>query len=142
MDIIIHNQMIRPWNRSQQLQRLFPKPNSERETPIDLEHLDKMDVGGEGNKKRSNWSKFEDEDVSIDLDADDEDTHPIGQQAAKRKGKRKFKSDIQGMTENFNTMREQFNEYKPLKKAEYDLKQKQLEVEEIKAKYALARSSN
>ncbi|KZV32195.1 hypothetical protein F511_29770 [Dorcoceras hygrometricum] len=34
---------------------------SERETPIDLEHLDKVDIGGEGKKKRSNWSKAEDE---------------------------------------------------------------------------------
>ncbi|KZV56797.1 Myb family protein-like protein [Dorcoceras hygrometricum] len=67
---------------------------SERETPIDLEHLDKVDVGGEGKKKLSNWSKTEDE----------------------------------------------FNEYKLVKKAEYDLKQKQLEVEDIKAKAALARS--
>ncbi|KZV14534.1 protein STRUBBELIG-receptor FAMILY 3 [Dorcoceras hygrometricum] len=35
---------------------------SKREIPVDLEHLDKVDdVGGEGNKKRSNWSKTEDE---------------------------------------------------------------------------------
>ncbi|KZV37401.1 hypothetical protein F511_01269 [Dorcoceras hygrometricum] len=34
---------------------------SERETLIDLEHLDNVDVGGEGKKKRSNWSKAEDE---------------------------------------------------------------------------------
>ncbi|KZV39796.1 Myb family protein-like protein [Dorcoceras hygrometricum] len=98
---------------------------SKRETPIDLEHLDKVYVGGEGKKKRSNWSKAEDEsgehmvrtkktrtsesgasntssnqDLSIDLDAEDEETRPI----------------------------------------EYDLKQKQLEVEEIKEKDALARS--
>ncbi|KZV38262.1 hypothetical protein F511_36478 [Dorcoceras hygrometricum] len=110
---------------------------SERETPIDLEHLDKVDVGGEGEKKRLNWSKPEDEsgdhvvrtkktrnsesgasntssnqNVSIDLDVDDEDTHPIGQKATKREGKSKVKSDIQGMTVNFNTMCEQFNEYK------------------------------
>ncbi|KZV54410.1 Myb family protein-like protein [Dorcoceras hygrometricum] len=80
------------------------------------------------------------QNVSIDLDAEDEETRPIGQKAAKRKGKSKVKSDIQGMTENFNSMREQFNEYKLVKKAEYELKQKQLEVEEIKAKAALARS--
>ncbi|KZV38758.1 Antitermination NusB domain-containing protein isoform 1 [Dorcoceras hygrometricum] len=41
---------------------LFSKTQlSERESPIDLEHLDKVDVGGEGKKKRSNWSKAEDE---------------------------------------------------------------------------------
>ncbi|XP_042466084.1 glutathione S-transferase T3-like [Zingiber officinale] len=60
------------------------------------------------------------QDVSIDLD--EEDTRPMGQNATKKKEKDKF------------------IEYTRVQKPEVDLKQKQLAVEEIKAKAALSKS--
>ncbi|KZV38261.1 5'-nucleotidase domain-containing protein 4, partial [Dorcoceras hygrometricum] len=88
--------------------------------PNDINGRDLFDMSGDHvvrTKKTRNSESgasytSSNQDVSIDLDVDDEDTHPIGQKAAKRKGKSKVKSDIQGMTVNFNTMCEQFNEYK------------------------------
>ncbi|XP_075499260.1 uncharacterized protein LOC142537646 [Primulina tabacum] len=77
------------------------------------------------------------QDVSIDLD--DEDTRPMGQKAAKRKGKDRVKSTIEDLTVNYNNVFAKFTEYTSVKKSEVDLKQKQLEVEEIKAKAALSR---
>ncbi|XP_042396424.1 glutathione S-transferase T3-like [Zingiber officinale] len=78
------------------------------------------------------------QDVSIDLDY--EDTHPMGQKAAKRKGKDKVKSTMEDLTVNYNNIITKFTEYTSVKKSEVDLKQKQLEVEEIKAKAALFKS--
>ncbi|XP_042410153.1 glutathione S-transferase T3-like [Zingiber officinale] len=78
------------------------------------------------------------QDVSIDLDY--EDTHPMGQKATKRKGKDKVKSTMEDLTINYNNIITKFTEYKGVKKSEVDLKQKQLEVEEIKAKVALSKS--
>ncbi|XP_042467059.1 glutathione S-transferase T3-like [Zingiber officinale] len=78
------------------------------------------------------------QDVSIDLDY--EDTRPMGQKAAKRKGKDKVKSTMEDLTVNYNNIITKFTEYTSVKKSEVDLKQKQLEVEEIKAKAALSKS--
>ncbi|XP_042460767.1 uncharacterized protein LOC122044329 [Zingiber officinale] len=78
------------------------------------------------------------QDVSIDLDY--EDTRPMGQKAAKRKGKDKVKSTMVDLTVNYNNIITKFTEYTSVKKSEVDLKQKQLEVEEIKAKAALSKS--
>ncbi|XP_042441479.1 glutathione S-transferase T3-like [Zingiber officinale] len=77
------------------------------------------------------------QDVSIDLDY--EDTRLIGQKAAKRKGK-KVKSTMEDLTVNYNNIITKFTEYTSVKKSEVDLKQKQLEAEEIKAKAALSKS--
>ncbi|XP_042460046.1 uncharacterized protein LOC122043486 [Zingiber officinale] len=78
------------------------------------------------------------QDVSIHLD--DEDTHPMGQKTAKRKGKDKVKSTMEDLTVNYNNIITKFTEYTSVKKSEVDFKQKQLEVEEIKAKAALLKS--
>ncbi|XP_042396718.1 glutathione S-transferase T3-like [Zingiber officinale] len=78
------------------------------------------------------------QDVSINLDY--EDTRPMGQKAAKRKGKDKVKSTMEDLTVNYNNTITKFTEYTSVKKSEVDLKQKQLEVEEIKAKAALFKS--
>ncbi|XP_074556854.1 uncharacterized protein LOC141812758 [Curcuma longa] len=78
------------------------------------------------------------QNVSIDLD--DEDTRPMGQKAAKRKGKEKVKSTMEDLAINYNNIFAKFTEYTSVKKSEVDLKQKQLEVEEIKAKAALSKS--
>ncbi|XP_042408047.1 glutathione S-transferase T3-like [Zingiber officinale] len=78
------------------------------------------------------------QDVSIDLDY--EDTRPMGQKAAKRKGKDKVKSTMEDLTVNYNNIITKFTEYTSVKKSEVDLKQKQLEVEEIKAKDVLSKS--
>ncbi|XP_042396763.1 glutathione S-transferase T3-like [Zingiber officinale] len=66
------------------------------------------------------------QDVSIDLDY--EDTRPMGQKAAKRKGKDKVKSTIEDLRVNYNNIITKFTEYTSVKKSEVDLKQKQLEV--------------
>ncbi|XP_042401310.1 uncharacterized protein LOC121991366 [Zingiber officinale] len=78
------------------------------------------------------------QDVSINLDY--EDTHPIGQKTAKRKGKDKVKSTMEDLTVNYNNIITKFTKYTSMKKSEVDLKQKQFEVEEIKAKAALSKS--
>ncbi|XP_073314759.1 uncharacterized protein [Primulina huaijiensis] len=78
------------------------------------------------------------QEVSIDLD--DEDTRPMGQKAAKRKGKDRVKSTIEDLTVNYSNIFTKFAEYTNVKKYEVHLKRKQLEVEEIKAKAALSRS--
>ncbi|XP_074560261.1 uncharacterized protein LOC141816371 [Curcuma longa] len=78
------------------------------------------------------------QNVSIDLD--DEDIRPMGQKAAKRKGKEKVKSTMEDLAINYNNIFVKFTEYTSMKKSEVDLKQKQLEVEEIKAKAALSKS--
>ncbi|XP_042436865.1 uncharacterized protein LOC122022815 [Zingiber officinale] len=78
------------------------------------------------------------QDMSIDLDY--EDTRPMGQNTAKRKGKDKVKSTMEDLTVNYNNIITKFTEYTSVKKSEVDLKQKQLEVEEIKAKAALSKS--
>ncbi|XP_042432479.1 glutathione S-transferase T3-like [Zingiber officinale] len=77
------------------------------------------------------------QDVSIDLD--DEDTRPMGQKAKKKKGKDKVKSTMEDLTINYNNIITKFIECTSMKKSEVDLKQKQLEVEEIKAKIALSK---
>ncbi|XP_042415315.1 glutathione S-transferase T3-like [Zingiber officinale] len=78
------------------------------------------------------------QDVSIDMDY--EDNHPMGQKAAKRKGKDKVKSTMEDLTVNYNNIITKFTEYASVKKSEVDLKQKQLEIEEIKAKAVLSKS--
>ncbi|XP_042415314.1 uncharacterized protein LOC122004504 [Zingiber officinale] len=78
------------------------------------------------------------QDVSIDLD--DEDTRPMGQKAAKRKEKNKVKLTIEDLIVNYNNIITKFTECTSVKKSEVDLKQKQLEVQDIKAKAALSKS--
>ncbi|XP_073153389.1 glutathione S-transferase T3-like [Henckelia pumila] len=75
---------------------------------------------------------------NVSIDIDDEDTHPMGRKAAKRKGKDKVKSTMEDLTVNYDSIFSKFNEYTNVKKSEVDLKQKQLEVEEIKAKASLS----
>ncbi|XP_073291075.1 uncharacterized protein [Primulina huaijiensis] len=78
------------------------------------------------------------QEVSIDLD--DEDTRPMERKATKKKGKDRVKSTIEDLAVNYSNIFAKFTEYTSVKKSEVDLKQKQLEVEEIKAKAALSRS--
>ncbi|XP_073119766.1 glutathione S-transferase T3-like [Henckelia pumila] len=78
------------------------------------------------------------QDVSVYLD--DEDTRPMGQKVAKKKGKDKVKSTMKDMTVNYNNIFAKFTEYTNVKKLEVGLKQKQLKVEEIKAKVVLSKS--
>ncbi|XP_042404775.1 uncharacterized protein LOC121994972 [Zingiber officinale] len=89
-------------------------------------------------KKSGASNTSSNQDVSIDLDY--EHTRPMGQKAAKRKGKDKVKSTMEDLTVNYNNIITKFTEYTSVKKSEVDLKQKQLEVEEIKAKAALSKS--
>ncbi|XP_075515520.1 uncharacterized protein LOC142550166 [Primulina tabacum] len=77
------------------------------------------------------------QEMSIDLD--DEDTRPMGQNSAKIKGKDIVKSTMEDLTINYNNIFVKFTEYTSVKKSEVDLKQKQLEAEEIKAKIALSK---
>ncbi|XP_073132172.1 glutathione S-transferase T2-like [Henckelia pumila] len=76
------------------------------------------------------------QNVSIDLD--DEHDRPMGQKAAKKKGKDKVKSTMEYLTVNYDNIFSKFNEYTNVKKSEVNLKQKKLEVEEIKAKASLS----
>ncbi|XP_042466082.1 glutathione S-transferase T3-like [Zingiber officinale] len=76
------------------------------------------------------------QDVSIDLD--DEDTCPMRRKAVKRKRK-DSKLTMEDLTVNYNNIFTKFTEYTSVKKFEDDLKQKQLEVEEIKVKAALSK---
>ncbi|XP_042459824.1 glutathione S-transferase T3-like [Zingiber officinale] len=78
------------------------------------------------------------QNVSIDLD--DEDTRLMGQKATKKKGKDKVKSTMEDLAVNYNNIITKFTEYTSVKKSEVDLKQKQLKIEEIKAKVALSKS--
>ncbi|XP_075486254.1 glutathione S-transferase T3-like [Primulina tabacum] len=64
---------------------------------------------------------FSNQEVSIDLD--DEDTRPMGQKPAKRKGKDRVKSTIEDLAVNYNNIFAKFTEYKSVKKSEVDLKQ-------------------
>ncbi|XP_073153874.1 glutathione S-transferase T3-like [Henckelia pumila] len=75
---------------------------------------------------------------NVSVDIDDEDNRPMGRKATKRKGKDKVKSTMEDLTVNYNSIFSKFNEYTNVKKSEVDLKQKQLEVEEIKAKTSLS----
>ncbi|XP_042401173.1 glutathione S-transferase T3-like [Zingiber officinale] len=79
------------------------------------------------------------QDASLHVDLNEEETHPMGQKIAKRKGKGKMKSDIEGMTTNLDNMYAKFTEYTSIKMVEVEMKQKQLKVEEIKAKTVLAK---
>ncbi|XP_073121755.1 uncharacterized protein [Henckelia pumila] len=80
------------------------------------------------------------QNVSIDLD--DEDSRPMGQKTAKRNGKRQSKITMEDLKVNYDNIFENFTEYTSIKKSEVGLKQKQLEVEEIKAKTALSKSES
>ncbi|KAG6469816.1 hypothetical protein ZIOFF_070747 [Zingiber officinale] len=62
------------------------------------------------------------QDVSIDLDY--ENTRPMRQKAAKRKGKYKVKSTMEDLTVNYNNIITKFTEYTSVKKSEVELKQK------------------
>ncbi|XP_073133774.1 uncharacterized protein [Henckelia pumila] len=75
---------------------------------------------------------------NVSVDIDDEDTRPMGRKTTKRKGKDKFKSTMEDLTVNYDSIFSKFNEYTNVKKSKVDLKQKQLEVEEIKAKTSLS----
>ncbi|XP_073129833.1 glutathione S-transferase T3-like [Henckelia pumila] len=71
---------------------------------------------------------------NVSIDIDDEDTRPMGRKTAKIKGKDKVKSTMEDLTVNYDSIFSKFNEYTNVKKSKVDLKQKQREVEEIKAK--------
>ncbi|XP_042467623.1 uncharacterized protein LOC122050814 [Zingiber officinale] len=105
-------------------------------TPQSVDHFVATKKTRTSESGASNTSS--NQDVSIDLDY--EDTRPMGQKAAKRKGKDKVKSTMEDLTVNYNNIITKFTEYTSVKKSEVDLKQKQLEVEEIKAKAALSKS--
>ncbi|XP_073153520.1 glutathione S-transferase T3-like [Henckelia pumila] len=75
---------------------------------------------------------------NVSIDIDDEDTRPMGRKATKKKGKDKVKSTMEDLKVNYDNIFSKFNEYTNVKKSEVDLKQKQLEVEEIKTKTFLS----
>ncbi|XP_073049634.1 uncharacterized protein [Primulina eburnea] len=79
-------------------------------------------------------------DASIDLDINEEEIRPIGQKAAKRKGKNKAKSSMEDLTTRYDSMFECFTQYTDIKKSESEWKQKELAIEEMKAKAALNKS--
>ncbi|XP_073049704.1 uncharacterized protein [Primulina eburnea] len=79
-------------------------------------------------------------DASIDLDINEEEIRPIGQKAAKRKGKNKAKSSMEDLTTRYDSMFESFTQYTDIKKNESEWKQKELAIEEMKAKAALNKS--
>ncbi|XP_075507645.1 uncharacterized protein LOC142544488 [Primulina tabacum] len=79
------------------------------------------------------------QDASLHVDLIEEENRPMGQKAAKRKGKGKTRSDMECMTTNLDNMFAKFTEYTSMKKVEVEMKQKQLEVEEMKAKAAMAK---
>ncbi|XP_073054105.1 uncharacterized protein [Primulina eburnea] len=78
-------------------------------------------------------------DASVDLDINEEEIRLIGQKAAKRKGKNKAKSSMEDMTR-YDSMFESFTQYTDIKKNESEWKQKELAIEEMKAKAALKKS--
>ncbi|XP_075473365.1 uncharacterized protein LOC142504374 [Primulina tabacum] len=55
-------------------------------------------------------------DVSVDLDINEEEIRPIGQKAAKRKGKNKAKSSMEEMKTRHDSMFESFAQYTDIKK--------------------------
>ncbi|XP_075475723.1 uncharacterized protein LOC142510344 [Primulina tabacum] len=79
-------------------------------------------------------------DASVDLDINEEEIRPIGQKAAKRKEKNKAKSSMEVMTTRYDSMFESFTQYTDIKKNESEWKQKELAIEEMKAKAALNKS--
>ncbi|XP_073050308.1 glutathione S-transferase T3-like [Primulina eburnea] len=79
-------------------------------------------------------------DASIDLDINEEEIRPIGQKAAKRKGKNKEKSSMEDLTTRYDSLFESFTQYTNIKKNESEWKQKELAIEEMKAKAALNKS--
>ncbi|XP_073022711.1 glutathione S-transferase T3-like [Primulina eburnea] len=79
-------------------------------------------------------------DASIDLDINEEEIRPIGQKVAKIKGKNKAKSSMKDLTTRYDSLFESFTQYTDIKKNESEWKQKELAIEEMKAKAALNKS--
>ncbi|XP_075473349.1 uncharacterized protein LOC142504356 [Primulina tabacum] len=106
-------------------------------TPQSVDHLVGTKKARTSESGVSNISS--NQDASLYVDINEEENRPMGLKAAKRKGKGKTKSDIECMTTNLDNMFAKFTKYKSIKKAEVEMKQKQLEVEEMKAKAAIAK---
>ncbi|XP_073056994.1 glutathione S-transferase T3-like [Primulina eburnea] len=106
-------------------------------TPQSVDHHVSTKKARTSESGASNTSS--NQDASLHVVLNEEETRPMGHKAAKRKGKGKMKSDIEGMTINLDKMFAKFTEYTSVKKVEVEMKQKQLEVDEMKAKAALAK---
>ncbi|XP_075515926.1 glutathione S-transferase T3-like [Primulina tabacum] len=106
-------------------------------TPQSVDHLVSTKKARTSESGASNTSSNQDSSLHVDLN--EEENRPMGQKAAKRKGKCKTRSDMECMTTNLDNMFAKFTEYTSMKKVEVEMKQKQLEVEEMKAKVAMAK---
>ncbi|XP_075515744.1 uncharacterized protein LOC142550556 [Primulina tabacum] len=106
-------------------------------TPQSVNHLVGTKKAKTSESEASNTSSHQ--DASLHVDINEEENRPMGQKAAKRKGKGKTKSDMECMTTNLDNMFAKFTEYTSINKAEVEMKQKILEVKEMKAKTAVAK---
>ncbi|XP_073066031.1 uncharacterized protein [Primulina eburnea] len=106
-------------------------------TPQSVDHLVSTKKARTSESGASNTSS--NQDVSLHVDLIEEENRPMGQKAAKRKGKCKMRSDMECMTTNLDNMFAKFTEYTSMKNVEVEMKQKQLEVEEMKAKAAMGK---
>ncbi|XP_075486241.1 uncharacterized protein LOC142525839 [Primulina tabacum] len=106
-------------------------------TPQSVDHLVSTKKARTSESGASNTSS--NQDASLHVDLNEEENRPMGQKAAKRKGKGKTRSDMECMTTNLDNMFAKFTEYTSMKKVEVEMKQKQFEVEEMKIKAAMAK---
>ncbi|XP_042396556.1 glutathione S-transferase T3-like [Zingiber officinale] len=100
-------------------------------TPQSVDHLVGTKKARISESGASNASSNQEASVHVNLN--EEETHLMGQKAAKRKEKGKMKSGIEGMTINLDNMFTKFTEYTSIKMAEVEMKKQQLKVEEMKA---------
>ncbi|XP_075492594.1 glutathione S-transferase T3-like [Primulina tabacum] len=77
-------------------------------TPQFVDHLVSTKKARTSESGASNTSS--NQDASLHVDLNEEETRPMGHKAAKRKGKGKMKSDIEGMTINLDNMFAKFTE--------------------------------
>ncbi|XP_042441472.1 glutathione S-transferase T3-like [Zingiber officinale] len=89
-------------------------------TPQSVDHLIGTKKARTSESGASNTSS--NQDVSLYVDLNEKETHPMGQKAAKRKGKGKMKSDIECMTTNLDNMFPKFIEYTSIKMVEVEMK--------------------
>ncbi|XP_075512788.1 uncharacterized protein LOC142548380 [Primulina tabacum] len=106
-------------------------------TPQSVDHHVSTKKARTSESGASNTSS--NQDASLHVDLIEEENRPMGQKAAKRKEKGKTRSDMECMTTNLDNMFAKFTEYTSMKKVEVEMKQKQLEVEEMKAKDAMTK---
>ncbi|XP_073062040.1 uncharacterized protein [Primulina eburnea] len=112
--------------------------NSFRRALISDDHLVGTKKARISESGASNTSS--NKDASVDLDINEEEIRPIGQKAAKGKGKNKAKSSMEDLTTRYDSMFESFTQYTDIKKNESEWKQKELTIEEMKAKADLNKS--